>query len=55
MAIRIKKVGRNEKISATGIHLFPPITEEMKLNAVEVARAKGFNTIWVHGKLRKVI
>lgn len=51
--IRIKKVKKWEKINARGIHLFPPISDEQKLMAMERAESAGFRTIYIHQKNRK--
>jgi hypothetical protein len=55
--IRIKRVKKWEKINARGIHLFPPITDEQKLMALERAESAGFKTIYIHQKkkLKKVV
>jgi hypothetical protein len=55
--VKIKRVKKWEKINARGIHLFPPITNEQKLMAMERAESAGFRTIYIHGrkKLKKVM
>lgn len=49
--VRLVKARRGDRYKQ-GIHLLNPTRQEVE-NAKGDAYAKGFSTIWIHGRIRK--